>query len=239
MRGSSGYELLLTDKFVDDLRRLAADARRDRSKVFLRQQVLRQIEQLNSGATDGHHALGYEAGKGDLRDCVVGYVRSDPEQKADYRLVFREIGPGAGGQLPRRELLAIKPRRGTNNIYAHVRARLDRHPADRQPGLDRFGNRPAESGGSEASRQAELDTKRAIAHAWTGQQPLASSRPLQLAGSAPRAPTDESLRLLRPGVVAVAVAEHAARRRLADVWARGSAPPGRAGATGWPGRGWG
>jgi hypothetical protein len=44
--------------------------------------------------------LGYEAGKGDLRDCVVGYVQSDPEQKADYRLVFREIGPGATRRQP-------------------------------------------------------------------------------------------------------------------------------------------
>jgi hypothetical protein len=173
----SGYELLLTDKFVDDLRRLAADARRDPGKVFLRQQVLRQIEQLSSGKTDGHHALGYEAGKGDLRDCVVAYVQSDPERRPDYRLVFREIGPAAPGELPRRELLAIKPRQGSNNIYAHVCARLNRHPTDRHPGLNRFGNR---SGGSQASRRAELDTKRAIAHAWTGQQPLASSRPLAL-----------------------------------------------------------
>ncbi|MFG1812348.1 hypothetical protein ACGFIF_01165 [Kribbella sp. NPDC049174] len=222
MSSPSGYELLLTDKFVDDLRRLAADARRDPGKVFLRQQVLRQIDQLSSGSTVGHHALGYEPGKGDLRDCVVGYVQSDPEQKPDHRLVFREIGPGAPGELPRRELLAIKPRQGSNNIYAHVCARLDRHPNDRQPGLNTFGDRPADSGGSQASRQAELDTKRAIAHAWSGQQPLASSRPLQLGGSASRAPT-----------------EHGGRRRLADVWARGSAPPGRAGATGWPGRGWG
>jgi len=178
----SGYALLLTDKFVDDLRRLAADARRDPTKVFVRQQVLRHIEQLSSGSTDGHHALGYEAGKGDLRDCVVGYVQSDPEQKPDYRLVFREIRAEKPGELPRRELLAIKPRRGSNNIYAHVCARLNRHPADRQPGLDRFGDRSADSGGSQASRQAELDTKRAIAHAWTGQQPLVSSRPLTLTG---------------------------------------------------------
>ena len=182
MSSHRGYELLLTSQFVDDLRRLAADARRDPTRAFLRRQVLRQLEQLSEGTTDGHHALGYEPGKGDLRDCVTTYVQSHPERKADYRLVFREIGPAAPGELPRRELLAIKPRRGSNNIYAHVCARLNRHPADRQPGLNRFGNRPADSGKNQATRQAELDAKRAIAHAWSGQQPLASSRPLDLAG---------------------------------------------------------
>ncbi|TCO35663.1 hypothetical protein EV652_101548 [Kribbella steppae] len=221
MSSRSGYELLLTDKFVDDLQRLAADARRDSGKVFLRQQVLRQIEQLSSGSTDGHHALGYEAGKGDLRDCVVGYVQSDPEQKADYRLVFREIGPGAPGELPRRELLAIKPRHGSNNIYAHVCARLNRHPADRQPGLDRFGDRPADSGGSKASRQAELDTKRAIAHAWTGQQPLVSSRPLTLSAGRPRS-----------------YAEASGRPRAGPRTSSGPPRPinARPGPTGWPTR---
>jgi hypothetical protein len=219
-----GYHLLGNPGFDLDYRRIDAAASRNPTgpEAWLRRQILRQLLDLSNGMTDGHHALGYEAGKGDLRDCVVGYVQSDPEQKPDYRLVFREIGPGAPGNLPRRELLAIKPRQGSNNIYAHVCARLNRHPADRQPGLNTFGDRPADSGGSQASRQAELDTKRAIAHAWTGQQPLASSRPLQLSGSAPRAPTD-----------------HTDRRRLAGVWARGSDPPGRAGATGWPGRGWG
>ncbi|MFI6679555.1 hypothetical protein [Kribbella sp. NPDC050470] len=194
MSGRPTYELLLTDRFVDDLRRLAADARRDPTRVFLRQQVLRQLEHLSSGATDGHHALGYEPGKGDLRDCVVGYVQSDPERKADYRLVFREIGPAQPGDLPRRELLAVKPRHGANNIYAHVCARLNRHPADRQPGLNRFGNRPADSGRSQATRQAELDTKRAIAHAWTGQQPLASSRPMTLINAPPSSSTHPSAR---------------------------------------------
>jgi hypothetical protein len=224
MSRTAGYHLLGNPAFDVDYRRIDAAASRNPSgpEAWLRRQVLRQLLDLSNGKTDGHHALGYEAGKGDLRDCVVGYVQSDPERRPDYRLVFREIGPAAPGDLPRRELLAIKPRHGPNNIYAHVCARLNRHPADRHPGLDRFGDRPANSGGSQATRQAELDTKRAIAQAWTGQQPLASSRPLQLAGSAPRAPTG-----------------HADRRRLAAVWARGSAPPGRPGATGWPGRGWG
>src|SRR6266487_4339641 len=173
------YELLLADGFVNDLRSLAADARRDPGRVFLRRQVLRLIEDLANGTTDGHHPLGHEAGKGDLRDCVTAYLQSDPQESADYRLVFREIGaPGPGG-LPQRELLAVKPRRGANNIYAHVCARLNRHPGDRQPGLTRFGDRVPGEGGSEAARRAELEMRRAIAHAWAGQRPLASSRPLQ------------------------------------------------------------
>jgi hypothetical protein len=146
--------------------------------------TLREIERLRSGKSDGHHALGYESGKGDLRDCVTAYVRSDPARKADFRLVFREIGADQPGGLPRRELVAIKPRRGRNNIYAHACARLNRHPSDRQPGLNRFGDRRPDARGSRAARQAELDAKRAIAHAWEGQQPLRSSRPLAVGRSA-------------------------------------------------------
>jgi hypothetical protein len=179
----SRYLVIGLEKFHQDLHILRQQAKANPAVYReLYRSVLREIERLRTAATDGHHALGYEAGKGDLRDCVVGYVQSDPEQKPDYRLVFREIRVEKPGELPRRELLAIKPRHGSNNIYAHVCARLNRHPADRQPGLDRFGDRPADSGGSQASRQAELDTKRAIAHAWTGQQPLVSSRPLTLIG---------------------------------------------------------
>ncbi|WP_405065480.1 hypothetical protein OG558_26630 [Kribbella sp. NBC_01510] len=92
MSRGPGYELLLTSGFVDDLRRLAAEARRDPGRVFLRQQALRLIDQLAAGTADGHHALGYEPGKRDLRDCVTAYLQSDPQQSADYRLVFREIG---------------------------------------------------------------------------------------------------------------------------------------------------
>jgi hypothetical protein len=184
MSPPDGYQLLGNDGFDLDYRRIDAVASRNPAgpEATLRRQVLRQMLDLANGKTDGHHVLGHESGKGDLRDCVVAYVQSHPERKADYRLVFREIGPAAPGELPRRELLAIKPRRGSNNIYAHVCARLNRHPVDRQPGLNRFGDRPADSGGNQATRQAELDAKRAIAHAWAGQQPLASSRPLDLAG---------------------------------------------------------
>jgi hypothetical protein len=136
---------------------------------------------LAEGKTNGHHGLTSKPGKGDLRDCVTVYIRSDPWKPADYRLVFREHGPlGA----PRRELLAIKPRRGLNNVYTHVLARLRRHRQDEQPGLRRFDAQPTAPG--KPSRQADLDARRAIAQAWAGQQPLRSSRPLRL-GSAPAA----------------------------------------------------
>jgi hypothetical protein len=144
----------------------------------LYRETLREIEKLRTGDSDGHHPLGYESGKGDLRDCVTAYVQSDPQKKADHRLVFREIGPAAPGGQPRRELLAIKPRQGSGNIYEHTCARLNRHPADRQPGLNRFGDRAASSGGNQAQRKAELDTMRAVAQASAGQQPLSTSRPL-------------------------------------------------------------
>jgi hypothetical protein len=179
----SRYVIVGVEKFHQDLHLLRQQAKANPAVYrYLYRDVLREIERLRSGTSNGHHALGYEPGKGDLRDCVTGYVQSHPERKADFRLVFREIGPAAPGELPRRELLAIKPRHGSNNIYAHVCARLNRHPVDRQSGLNRFGDRPANSGGNQATRQAELDAKRAIAHAWAGQQPLASSRPLDLAG---------------------------------------------------------
>jgi hypothetical protein len=178
MSGAQRYELVLGEKFAQDLMRLAADARSDPSKVFLRQQVMKEMRALAAGASDGHHPLGYESGKGDLRDCVTSYVQSDPQQKADHRLVFREMPPAGPGQLPRRELLAVKPRQGSGNIYEHVCARLNRHPHDRQPGLNAFGDRPAGSGGNQAQRKAELDAMRLVAHTYAGQQPLATSRPL-------------------------------------------------------------
>ncbi|MEV5966837.1 hypothetical protein AB0L70_34025 [Kribbella sp. NPDC051952] len=129
--------------------------------------------------------------------------------------MFREMGPEAPGGLPRRELLAVKPRDGLNNVYAHVCARLRRHPYDRQPGLDRFGDRRPDARGSQAVRQAELDAKRAIAHAWDGQRPMRSSRPLAIGRR----------------TSAVDQATGAEKATLAR-------PPGaRPGPTGWPGRG--
>ncbi|WUJ72419.1 hypothetical protein OG809_03945 [Kribbella soli] len=178
MSGAPQYEVIVSDKFAEDLRRLAADARADPSRVFLRQQVLAQVKQLAEGTSDGRHALGYESGKGDLRDCVTAYLQSDPQQKADYRLVFREMPAVEPGGLPRRELLAVKPRRGAGNIYEHTCARLNRNLHDRQPGLNAFGDRLPSLKQNQAQRQAELDANRAIAHAFPGQVPLATSRPL-------------------------------------------------------------
>jgi hypothetical protein len=40
-----------------------------------------ELEDLRSGASNGHQSLGYEAGKGDLRDCVASKLHSDPQQK--------------------------------------------------------------------------------------------------------------------------------------------------------------
>ncbi|GAA1138576.1 hypothetical protein GCM10009630_41910 [Kribbella jejuensis] len=178
------YEVVLGKAFAVDLMRLAAAAEKDpRGPAgYLHRQVLKQIGELAAGVSDGRHALGYESGKGDLRDCVTAYLQSDPQRKADYRLVFREMPPAGPGRLPRRELLAVKPRQGAGNIYEHTCSRLNRHPYDRQPRLNAFGDRFPGLRQNEEQRRAELDTKRAIAHAFPGQVPLATSRPLTAAG---------------------------------------------------------
>ncbi|MFD7160208.1 hypothetical protein ACFV9C_36855 [Kribbella sp. NPDC059898] len=177
---SARYEVVLGKEFAVDLMRLAAAAEEDpRGPAgYLHRQVLKQIGDLALGSTDGRHALGYESGKGDLRDCVTAYLQSDPQAKADYRLTFREMPPAAPGGLARRELLAIKPRQGSGNIYEHTCARLNRNLHDRQPGLNAFGDRMPSLKQNQAQRQAQLDANRAIAHAFPGQVPLATSRPL-------------------------------------------------------------
>ncbi|MEV0803654.1 hypothetical protein AB0I34_38590 [Kribbella sp. NPDC050281] len=150
MSGDTRYLIVGHEKFHQDLHFLRQQAKAGAGSYRqLYREVLREIERLRAGTANGHHALGYESAKGDLRDCVTSYLQSDPERKADYRLVFREIGPTAPGELPRRELLAVKARGGRNDIYAHVCARLNRGSYDRQPGLDRFGERGAGSGGNE------------------------------------------------------------------------------------------
>lgn len=245
MSAGVGYQLVAGPDFDLDYRRIDFAASRDRSgpEAALRRELLRTMLDLASGKSNGHHALSYAPGKGDLRDCVTAYLRSDPQQPPDYRLVIREIGPTAPGGMPRRELIAIKPRRGPNNVYAHVCARLSRHPDDRQPGFDRFDNWHDLTGGS-SSRQAELDAKRAIAHAWDGQQPLRSSRPL-IIGAPSRAPKESARdRVLQQQYDATAGTASeptghppmpAARPRapLANARPRNSRP----GATGWPGNG--
>lgn len=220
----------------------AASSNPSGPEAALRRAVLRTMLDLANGRSDGHHALSCEPGKGDLRDCVTAYIRSDPQRPADYRLVMREIGPDAPGQFARRELLAIKPRRGPNNIYAHVCARLDRHPNDRQPGLDRFDRWQDVSGGA-ATRGAELDAKRAIAHAWAGQQPLRTSRPFVIGASAgPRNEPSRTQHGVTPGEDRGGGAVAPTGHPNADTAARTSgkasrARLGRPGPTGWPGRG--
>lgn len=102
--GPASYEVVLGHGFVTDLQRLSAAARRDPSGRLarLRREVVRTIDQLRAGETDGHHPLGFESGKGDLRDCVTAYVRADPQDKPTHRLVFRETGAAEPGGLPRR-----------------------------------------------------------------------------------------------------------------------------------------
>ncbi|MFI5730960.1 hypothetical protein ACIA49_12625 [Kribbella sp. NPDC051587] len=213
MSGAAGYVLIAGPEFDLDYRRIDAAAQRNPGgpEAVLRRQVLRAMLDVANGRSDGHHALGYAPGKGDLRDCVTEYVHSDPQRKADLRLVFREMAPEVPGSPARRELLAIRGRHGVNNVYAHVCARLGRQVTDRQPGLDRFG-RESVSGGNGAARQAELDARRAVAHAWAGQRPLRSSRPLAV-GTA-RASGDGSATV-----------------------AREQPRSARAGPTGWPERG--
>ncbi|RZT27170.1 hypothetical protein EV649_0924 [Kribbella sp. VKM Ac-2569] len=241
MTDDTRYLIVGIEKAHQDVHFLRRQARASSAARQLYREVLREIERLRTGATDGHHALGCEPGKGDLRDCVTAYVRSDPARKADYRLVFREMGPAAPGERPRREILAVKPRRGPNDVYAHVCARLSRHPDDQQPGLNRFGDRRPDARGSQVARQAELDTKRAIAHAWSGQQPLSSTRALLPAGASRGIPEDQAR--------AAAVAQYAEPRRSLQ-WSGSDPTPGRpqpatgyprparrtSGPTGWPTR---
>lgn len=187
--GSPAYEIIADPKFAQDLRRLELQAAsRPAEYGHLYRETMRELLKLQHGTSDGRHPLGHESGKGDLRDCVTSYIKSDPQKKADHRLVFREMPPAEPAQLPRRELLALKPRQGSSGIYAHVAARLGRHPQDRQPGLNVFGDRRPGLRENAAQRKAELDTKRAIAHAFPGQQPLASSRPLDPAAFGRRSP---------------------------------------------------
>ena len=60
------YEIVLGERFAQDLQRLAADARRDPSGrgAFLRKQVLSQIKNLAEGKTDGITRWGMSRGRG-------------------------------------------------------------------------------------------------------------------------------------------------------------------------------
>lgn len=182
------YELIQTPEFAVDVERLRRQAIADPDRFEqLYRHVRREMVDLEDGSSSGYHALGYEPGKGDLRDCVTCYLQSDLHRRPDYRLVFREMPAERPGGPPRRELIAVRPRRGSGNIYEHVLARLHRHPDDLQPGLGVFGMRRSGRGGNEAARQAELAAKRAIALAFAGQVPLPTSRLLDPTNSRLRA----------------------------------------------------
>ncbi|GAA3148501.1 putative alpha/beta-hydrolase family hydrolase [Kribbella aluminosa] len=99
MTSAAGYELIINEGFAMDYRRLTAAAGRNPRgpEDYVRRQVLREMQEFAAGSSEGRHALGYESGKGDLRDCVTAYLQSDPQAKADYRLTFREMPPAAPG----------------------------------------------------------------------------------------------------------------------------------------------
>jgi hypothetical protein len=196
MSDEARYVVLVGEGFGQDMQALYKESVRNPKgpAAVLRRNVLRELAALATGESDGHHVLGYEAGKGDLRDCVAAKLQADPGQKAEHRLTFREIpAMNLDGDRNGRELLAVHLRHGIDNVYDATSARLGRDLTARQPDLDRFGDRPAFSGGNETQRQAERDTQRAIAHAWSGQKPLSTSRPLDAAQfgtrSSPRTPT--------------------------------------------------
>ena len=86
MTDDGKYLVIGLEKFHQDLHFLRRQANASPAEYrHLYREVLREIENLRDGSTDGHHTLGYEQGKGDLRDCVTAYIRSDPSRKPDYR----------------------------------------------------------------------------------------------------------------------------------------------------------
>jgi hypothetical protein len=97
----SGYSISASPKFAQDLQFLRSRAMADpAAHGHLYRETLREIEKLRAGTSDGHHPLGYETGKGDLRDCVTAYVQSDPQKKADHRQVRRSVpSSSAAGTL--------------------------------------------------------------------------------------------------------------------------------------------
>jgi hypothetical protein len=229
MTGPAWYQLVAELGFNRDYQRIDRAANRNPSgpEAMLRRQLLRTMVDLATGKSNGHHVLKWIPGDGDLRDCVTEHVWSDPQQPPDYRLVFREVGPAEPGGPAQRELLAIRPRHGSNNVYAHVLARLKRGANDQQPGLHRFDV----SLQGRLTREAELDARRAIAHAWAGQQPLRSSRPIALGGTGRDRGTGD----------AAGVSQQDGRGRTHQSPARHDPPTGypwtaanHPGVTGWP-----
>jgi hypothetical protein len=58
-----------------DLERMRRQAKADPSQYrHLLRNVLRELDDLRDGTSNGHHPLGFESGKGDLRDSVTPYI---------------------------------------------------------------------------------------------------------------------------------------------------------------------
>jgi hypothetical protein len=192
------YQVLLGEGAVQDLTRMrnaaAAEARQypdDKSPAHnanrtLYKNVLRELQDLETGSSKGHHVLGAHRGLGDGRDIVVSKV-GDGTGKPNHRLTFREIpGRNAGG-TDARDVIAIGARHGNDNAYQQTAMRLGRSADVRLPQLDRFGEAQVGSGGKAHQRHPVLDANRAIAHAFDGQTPLSGSRPLSESGFGSRA----------------------------------------------------
>ncbi|MGC4940794.1 hypothetical protein [Kribbella sp. DT2] len=192
------FQVLLSEGAVQDLTRMrdaaAAEAQQypdDKTPAHnanrtLFKNVLRELQDLETGSSKGHHVLGAHRGIGDGRDIVVSKV-GDGTGKPNHRLTFREIpGRNAGGK-DARDVIAIGARHGTeHNAYQQTAMRLGRS-ADKLPQLDRFGEAQVGSGGKAHQRHPVLDANRAIAHAFKGQKPLSGSRRLSEAGFGSRA----------------------------------------------------
>lgn len=183
------FRVLLSEGAVQDLAKMrdaaAAEAKQypeDKSPAHnanraLYKNVLRELQDLETGASKGHHVLGAHKGLGDGRDVVVSKI-GDGTGKPSHRLTFREIpGRNAGG-TDARDVIAIGARHGNANVYQQTAMRLGRSANDRLPQLDRFGEVQVGSGGKAHQRHPVLDAHRAIAHAFDGQAPLTGARPL-------------------------------------------------------------
>lgn len=182
------YELLLSEGAEQDLKQMldaaSAEAKQYGNskdpahnvhrKAF--KNTARELEDLQTGKSNGHHVLGNHKGLGDGRDTIVSKI--DDGTGANLRLTMREIpGRNANGK-DARDVIAIAPRHGPNNIYEQTGQRLGRGPNQTLPELDRFGDAQVGSGGKAHQRGPVLDANRAIAHAFDGQKPLTGSRPL-------------------------------------------------------------
>jgi hypothetical protein len=197
-RPERSFQVLLGEGAVQDLIRMrdaaAAEARQypdDKSPAHnanrtLYKNVLRELQDLETGSSKGHHVLGAHRGLGDGRDIVVSKV-GDGTGKPNHRLTFREIpGRNAGG-TDARDVIAIGARHGNDNAYQQTAMRLGRSADERLPQLDRFGEAQVGSGGKAHQRHPVLDANRAIAHAFDGQTPLSGARPLSETGFGSRA----------------------------------------------------